>query len=205
MNTRAVFTVAIILSFVAGFMSANTLVYKTHQLEENTIISNNTTKIMALDDRAYYPVAMEKINAAKKSIHIVMFEMVWYGDPNTDQRNVSKLGKALTEASERGVDVKVILENGWSYGGFEYKNIASYDKNWTNYLEKYGVHVKCDWSNQTTHDKLIIIDDYVVIVGSTNWSQSALNYNHEANALIESKAVATEYENYFQNLWNMYQ
>ncbi len=202
MNNRAVFALAVMLAFAAGFMSAEMM--KTQTANHETIIVSNNTKIMALNDREYYPVVIEKINDAKKSIHIVMFEIVWYGNPNTDYHKVSKLGRALTNASKRGVDVKVILENGWSYGNYKYDKLIEYGKNWSAYFKKYKVQVEFDWSNQTTHDKLVIIDDRIVIVGSTNWSQSALNYNHEANALIESKEVAQQYEKYFQELWHDY-
>jgi len=200
---RAIFTVAVLLSFVAGFMSAETLIYHNSNNEPNVIVSNNT-KIMVINDRDYYPVAQSKIDNAKKSIHIVMFEIVWYGNPDTDHHDVSKLGHALAVAAKRGVDVKVIMENGWTYGGFEYKNLVDYVKNWSAYFKAHGVKVELDWSNQTTHDKLVIIDNSIVIVGSTNWSQSALKYNHEADALIENKAVAEEYEKYFDHLWNLY-
>ncbi len=202
MNNRAVFTLAIVFSFAAGFMSAEMLISPTTQGGGNIIVSNNT-KIMAINDRDYYPVAIEKINGAEKSIHMVMYEIRWYGNPDTDYHDVSKLGKALVNAHKRGVDVKVIMDDGRGYG-FTNPDLVNAAKNWSSYLKSKGVQVKFDWSNQTTHDKLIIIDDKLVIVGSTNWSQSALNYNHEANALIESKEVAEQYENYFDSLWNTY-
>ncbi len=204
MNNRAILTIGIILSFAAGFMSAEMLSVSNGRGVNITEVVSNSTKIMIINDRDYYPVALQLINNASKSIHIVMFEMVWYGNPDEDHHNVSKLGKALVAAHERSVEVKVILENGWSYGGFEYSNIPDYAKNWKNYFESKGIEVKFDWSNETTHDKLIIIDDEIVIVGSTNWSQSALNYNHEANAVIDDKKVANSYEDYFQELWNKY-
>ena len=202
MNNRAVFTVAIILAFATGFMSAEMLSTHTQESGGNIIVSNNT-KIMALNDRDYYPVAMERINGAKKSIHMVMYEIRWYGNPEGNSRDVCKLAVALVDAHDRGVDVKIILDDGRGYG-FTNQDLVDAAKNWSSYFTSHGIVVKFDWSNETTHDKLIIIDGEIVIVGSTNWSQSALNYNHEANALIESKEVAEEYENYFEDLWNRY-
>ncbi len=201
MNMRAVFTVAVLLSFAAGFMSAESISY--HSSTGGTVIVSNDTKIMALNDRAYYPVAIEKINSAKKSIHMVMYEIRWYGNPDTDSHEVSKLGVALVKAEKRGVDVKVIMDDGRGHG-FSNPDLVYAAQNWSKYFKAHGVKFEFDWSNMTTHDKLIIIDDYIVIVGSTNWSQSALKYNHEANALIESREVAEQYEKYFNSLWSSF-
>ncbi len=204
MNSRAIITIAIVLSFAAGFMSAEVISLRSGSGVNVTEIVSNGTKIMIINDRDYYPVAIKMIDNAQKSIHMVMFEIVWYGNPNDDQHDVSKLGKALVDAHKRGVDVKVILENGYGWGGFEYSKIPGYAKNWSQYFNSNGVEVRLDWSNETTHDKLIIIDGEIVIVGSTNWSTSALDYNHEANILIENEKVAEEYEEYFEHLWSMY-
>ncbi len=201
MNMRAVFTVAVLLSFAAGFMSAESIMY--HSGNTGNIIVSNNTKIMALNDRDYYPVALSKINEAKKSIHMVMYEIRWYGNPDGDYHEVSKLGVALVKAEKRGVDVKVIMDDGRGHG-FSNPDLVYAAQNWSKYFKAHGVKFEFDWSNITTHDKLIIIDDYIVIVGSTNWSQSALKYNHEANALIESKEVAREYEKYYNYLWNTF-
>ncbi len=203
MNNRAIVSIAILLAFSAGFMSAEMMGVHNYPMHESSIIVSNNTKIMAINDRNYYPVVLSKINYAKKSIHMVMYEIRWYGNPDDDSHDVSKLGRALVSAHDRGVDVKVIMDDGYGFG-FSNPDLVSAAKNWSAYFKSKGISVEFDWSNQTTHDKLIIIDDDIVIVGSTNWSQSALKYNHEANALIESREVANEYENYFEHLWNMY-
>ncbi len=205
MNNRAILVIAVTLAFIAGFMSAEMLVQRENvQGMHYTIIEGNNTKIIPIEDRQYYPIVINKIENANVSIHIVMYEMKWYGNPDKDTHKVSSLGRALVAAEKRGVDVKIILDDGKGYG-FENPQMVEWAKDWREYFESHGIKVKFDWSNQTTHDKLVIIDDYIVIVGSTNWSTSALDYNHEADALIESKAVAQQYEDYFSQLWNVYQ
>ncbi len=205
MNNRALIVIAIVLAFIAGFMSAEIFIVRGGISGNNyTVIESNNTKIIPINDRQYYPLVIEKINGANESIHMVMYEMKWYGNPDSDTHEVSYLGKALVEAKSRGVDVKIILDDGRGYG-FENSDMVEWAQNWRDYFESHGIEVKFDWSNETTHDKLIIIDGSIVIVGSTNWSTSALKYNHEANALIDSKEVAQEYEDYFNSLWNMYQ
>jgi len=204
MNSRAIITIAIILSFAAGFMSAEIISVRSgNGLNVTEVVSNTNTTVMIINDRDYYPVAMKMIDDAHKSIHMVMYEIKWYGDPDNDYHDVSKLGKSLVSAEKRGCDVKIIMDDGRGYG-FENPDMVEWAENWKKYFEAHGIQVKFDWSNQTTHDKLIIIDGEIVIVGSTNWSTSALDYNHEANALIENEKVAEEYEEYFEHLWDMY-
>ena len=203
MNTRAILVTAVILAFIAGFMSAEMLVQQGNNGNKYTVVESSNIKVIPIEDREYYPVVIEKINNANVSIHIVMFEMKWYGNPDKDTHKVSALGRALVAAEKRGVDVKIILDDGKGYG-FESPQMVEWAQNWKEYFESHKIQVKFDWSNQTTHDKLVIIDGSIVIVGSTNWSTSALNYNHEADAIIESKEVAQQYENYFNSLWNIY-
>jgi len=64
-------------------------------------------------------------------------------------------------------------------------------------LEKAGVLVYNDPLNITTHSKLIIIDNYITVIGSTNWSYSALMKNNESSVIISSSEVAEHYEEYF--------
>ncbi len=204
MNNRAILTIVIVLSFAAGFMSAEMISVRSGGGVKITEVISNSTKIMIVNDRDYYPIATRLIDNAKKSINMVMYEIRWYGNPDSDYHDVSKLGKSLVNAKNRGCDVKIIMDDGRGYG-FSNNDLVESAKNWKNYFESKGIEVRFDWSNETTHDKLIIIDDEIVIVGSTNWSQSALDYNHEANAVIVDNKVANEYEDYFQQLWNKYQ
>ena len=40
----------------------------------------------------------------------------------------------------------------------------------------------------------MVIDRYITIVGSTNWTYSALRKNHEASVIIRSRDVAVAFE-----------
>ncbi|MEM4546663.1 MAG: phospholipase D-like domain-containing protein, partial [Nitrososphaerota archaeon] len=66
-----------------------------------------------------------------------------------------------------------------------------------------GVPVRLDESpTTTTHAKLIIIDNETVIIGSHNWTESALTRNHETSIMIQDKETATKLTNYFMRIWN---
>ena len=61
----------------------------------------------------------------------------------------------------------------WEEGGkgkeLERKSREAYEL-----LRKKGVPVYYDDKDRITHDKILVIDNYVTIVGSTNWTYSAL-------------------------------
>ena len=107
----------------------------------------------------------------------------------------------LIEASKRGVDVKVMLEGGEEFLGENFTEAQTKTKE---YLEEGGVKVKFDGEGVTTHAKLIVIDERVVILGSTNWNYYSLDRNNEASVLIKSNEAGIYYEDYFEKLWNQW-
>lgn len=202
MNNKTILVIAVILAFSTGFISSQ-MIASMH-ISSPPVINANGTQIMVINDDEYYPVVIREIKNANVSIHIIMYEIRWYGDPQNDTHEVSNLMREVIKAHERGVEVKIILEDGSTYGEHENKEIKESNENWSKYLERKGIEVKFDKSDVTTHDKLVIIDEYVVILGSTNWSESALKYNHEADVMLRGKKVAEEYEEYFETLWKSF-
>jgi len=67
-----------------------------------------------------------------------------------------------------------------------------------NYLLSNCVNVKLDTESNTDHLKLVIIDNRVVYVGSHNWSESALYYNHETSLEIVSEQIAQAFKEYIE-------
>jgi len=62
------------------------------------------------------------------------------------------------------------------------------------------VKVYFDPPDVTSHDKMIIVDGKLSIVGSTNWSYYALERNNEASVLIHSEEVADYFIKYFEKV-----
>ncbi|MDP8249177.1 MAG: phospholipase D-like domain-containing protein [Candidatus Tritonobacter lacicola] len=134
-------------------------------------------------NREYLPKAIEIIDGAGDSLRIIMYLYKYSG-------HVKKIYRALKKAEERGVDVKIIMDD----------EIAS-NRESAPYLEQAGVDVKIDGPEKKTHCKIIIADSDKVLMGSTNFSNSSLGRNNETNVFIESRAVAGYYEDYFNKLW----
>lgn len=150
-------------------------------------------KVEPLINEQYFYAVHKALKKAKKSIFCVMYlakisEKYDSSFPNT-------LVKDLIKAHKRGVEVKVILDQniqfwakGWNRKKIERKSESAYEL-----LRRAGVPVFYDDKNQITHNKIIVIDEFVTIVGSTNWTYSAMNKNNEASILVESSEVAKEF------------
>ncbi len=148
-----------------------------------------TAQVLPLVDGAYYSAVHAELRRAKKSIRCAMY-FAKYNPKFPDGFEAALLGD-LVSAQKRGLDVSVILDGNkrpWENGGKEQedkKNQSAFD-----FLAERGVNVRYDSDDVLLHSKLIVIDDSVTIVGSTNWTYSALRKNHEASVIIHSPQVA---------------
>ncbi|MGB9636096.1 MAG: phospholipase D-like domain-containing protein [Thermoplasmata archaeon] len=187
---KKIYALLMLLCFVLGFMVAQYVASITKPSE--TQLPENYTAIV-MNDRQYYQAAFNLLQNANKSIHMTMYVIFWYEDNN----EVKNLVNILVAKARAGLDVKVLLDTDPSNQMITSNNTLTAD-----YLRNNGVQVRFDAPSVTTHTKLIIIDSKVVIVGSTNWSYSAINKNHEANLSITDEQLAQKYEEYFDALWN---
>lgn len=113
--------------------------------------------------------------------------------------------KALVEAYKNGVDVKVVLDESYEWDvekhGYSKERSTKNDAVF-NYLKDNGVPVLMDSFEQIMHGKFIVIDDQWVVLGSTNWTYSALSKNVEVSTLIQNEAINSKMEDLFSELWN---
>ncbi|MCX8174498.1 MAG: phospholipase D-like domain-containing protein [Thermoplasmata archaeon] len=186
---KKIYGLLMLLCFVAGFITAQYLA--TLNRPESTNLPENYTAIV-MNDRQYYQAAFDLLQSANKSIHMTMYVIFWYEDNN----EIKNLVNILVAKAKAGLDVKVFLDTDPSNQMVTGNNTLT-----AQYLMNNGVKVKFDSPSVTTHTKLIIIDSKIVIVGSTNWSYSAVNRNHEANLSIADEKLAEKYEEYFSALW----
>lgn len=150
--------------------------------------------VIPLVDAEYYPAVHKALTNAKKSILCVMYMAKL--DPKHMGGDEYQLVLDLINAHKRGVKVRVIFDqnvNFWEKGKkrnvIEKKSEYAYEL-----LLKSGVPVFYDNENKVTHNKVLVIDKYITIIGSTNWTYSALRKNHEASVMIKSRSVALAFE-----------
>ncbi len=150
--------------------------------------------VIPLVDQEYYPTVHKAFTNAKKSILCVMYMAKL--DPGHKGGDEYQLVLDLINAHKRGVKVLVIFDQNvkfWEKGKkrevIEKKSEYAYEL-----LLRAGVPVFYDNKNRVTHSKVMVIDKYITIVGSTNWTYGALRKNHEASVMIKSRDVALAFE-----------
>ena len=107
------------------------------------------------------------------------------------QFSYSGLKDALIELRTRGVRVRLILEPRVD------SNLET-----ASFLSKRGVDVR--WASleyTNTHSKLALIDERCVLVGSINWSRSAVQTNREAAVFFCDAATARVFQKTFEQDW----
>ena len=159
-------------------------------------LSYSDCSVRMVVDTDYFKVAGKEIENARKSIDLIMFELVYYPGKNGPS---NRLLNGLIKARKRGVRVRVIMEGGERYLGPKFTRKV---RRTADFLRFSGIMVRRDGNGQTTHAKLLIIDTTDVLVGSTNWSYYSLTKNHETNVLVKSRNLALQFTNYFDKLWN---
>lgn len=149
----------------------------------------------------YFPAVREAIANAGKSITAVMFLIEL---PQSEANNkTQQLVDELIKAQKRGVKVEVILDQNVDFVNQRHesdwlgkvRSFRAYKQ-----LKEAGVAVHYDEISTYTHAKAIVIDEKIVILGSTNWTQTSLERSVETNVLVESEEAAKSYLEYFETI-----
>ena len=116
---------------------------------------------------------------ANESIHVLIYSFT-----------LDDVSDALIEAYNSGVEVQVVFEKQ------QISKYSEYPK-----LEQAGVAVRNDTNSAYMHNKVMIIDETIVLTGSFNWSAHAEEQNNENLIVIKSTYIAETYEEEFQKIW----
>jgi phosphatidylserine/phosphatidylglycerophosphate/cardiolipin synthase-like enzyme len=127
---------------------------------------------------AYYKggadnIIVDSINQASKSIYLAMY--------NFTNKNIKQ---AIINAKARGLEVKIITDK-------KYKNTKVFKE-----LADIGIKVVHDGTDdKTMHDKILVLDDRIVYVGSANYTVYAFYRNYENILKFDDKKIAQIYKN----------
>ena len=137
----------------------------------------------------YYPAVKKVIDNAQESIHLSMYVVSLR--PDDKDSIVYDLCKSLVEAKDRWVQVKVILDQNINYFDEHYRSkVEGKNSDAYKFLKNNGIEVYLDDRYTYTHSKALVVDNEIVVIGSTNWSQFALTRNNEHSVLIRSPQLA---------------
>ena len=94
----------------------------------------------------------------------------------------------LADARLRGVDVIVVLD----------KSNRTQRSSVAELAQRAGIPTLIDDRHAIAHNKIMIIDDRIVITGSYNFSRAAEKSNAENLVIIESAPIARKYQQNWQ-------
>ena len=121
------------------------------------------------------------VNDAQSSIRFLAFSFTDY-----------PLAQAMLARAQAGVDVQGVFETfGSNSPRSELKTL------WC-----AGLSVRQDGNGSFLHDKIILIDDSIVVTGSLNFSSSADEDNEENVIIIDNPEIAALYLQEYQKLWD---
>lgn len=123
---------------------------------------------------------VKQIDASKKSIKVMA-----YGFTSIN------LAEALVRAKKRGVDVALIQDEKSSQN-----NREALQK-----LLDAAIEVRSDGKHAIQHNKVMVIDQDVVITGSYNFTNSAETRNAENIMIVKSEYAARRYLDNWNHHW----
>jgi hypothetical protein len=158
-------------------------------------------EVIDISGTKYFPAVKEALSKAEKSINVAMFTIE--SSLSRQDSKPNRLIDALIEAKKRGVDVEVILDQNVDF--VQQRHASDWEtkiKSTRVYkrLKDAGIKVYYDEPTRYTHAKCVIIDKKIVILGSTNWTESSFDNNIETSVLIDSKELAEEILSYLKTI-----
>ena len=152
--------------------------------------------VVPLRNRMYYYFLKDAIKSARYRIWTSMF-IINISREYDIQQDVLNILKLLTYKNSLGLDVRVIIGD-----SDDVPEIREVNEIARRYLKSKKVHVKkYKGSKQSTHSKYIIIDDKLIIVGSHNWTNNAINKSEEDAVAIWSESLNNELQYQFLSTW----
>lgn len=104
--------------------------------------------------------------------------------------------KALLEARKRGVDIQILVPGPY----VDSKVVRHASRELWGPLLKAGVQI-AEYQPALFHCKVMIVDDFFVSVGSTNFDERSFRLNDEANLNILNREFAFEQGKIFRDDW----
>ncbi len=149
-------------------------------------------QIRILPDREYYDTLTSLIQHARHRIDLAMFVFKTTKSP---KNRPALLAKELIRARKKGVMINVVLEKSGYADNINKENLKVAKR-----LRKKGIKVRFDDPKTTSHAKMVVVDSRYCLVGSHNFTHSALTYNNEFSLLIDSTVLAEEMLQYMDTI-----
>ena len=182
----------LVIGLVIGFAIGASAVYLAFSILKPAQ-TPTLGRLELLPDEKYIVAVSRLIASANKSVHVVMYVAKYDPKQSAEKDPANMLLELLASAKRKGLDVRVVVDD---------VTKQSYPET-IEFLKSRNVPVRLDpKAGVTTHAKVVIVDGEWVVIGSHNWTQSALSSNREYSVLVRSSEIATKVEEYFEELWS---
>ena len=173
---------------IFSFLSQKKFNFESYQKINDYIIDKFYMVKPTVFEVHFFPNPSEEIHLinliskTKTSLDIAMFTI-----------NNIKIASEIKNIFSRGIKLRILSDS--ECIKMPSSNVYS--------LAALGISVKIDDSvRYHMHHKFCVIDKSVVVTGSFNWTDQAVNHNQENLLFIENKELAAKYSNEFEKLWN---
>jgi phosphatidylserine/phosphatidylglycerophosphate/cardiolipin synthase-like enzyme len=185
---------------MAERFAAERTALKSLSVPKPVLTWNASPRVVPIPNELYAPAVGKLIRGARRRIWVAMLDARYYETaPGPPERAARKQARGeppsltnlmladLQAAARRGVDVRLVIDA--SRDG----RMPPTKTDFLDMLKEAGGKVFEDPLDVTTHAKVMIVDDDFTVVGSTNWSEAAVEENNETAVVIESPEINGDY------------
>ncbi|PAF47543.1 nuclease [Helicobacter sp. 12S02634-8] len=154
------------------------------------LAASQSIYFMPYEQKDALKTLINSINTATKSIDVAIYSF-------TNR----EIAKSLKNAAKKGVKIRII---------YDYESNKDNTYSTIGYLSKYnhiqtcllqGKKAKNRKYNGIMHQKLAIIDNHTIFVGSANWSKNAFENNYELLVKSNDGAMITKANSFFSKMF----
>ena len=149
--------------------------------------------LQLLPDERFYQVLHDRLTHAARRVYVSMFLF----SPRWYDKTINLMAD-FTAASQRGLQCRMVLSAAPIKIGKRRPNQETAQR-----LLNAGWQVKVMAGNRTLHEKLIVIDDAIVIFGSHNLAWTSISKNFELSVCIEDPDLNRQAEALFWQRWKL--
>ncbi|PAF41147.1 phospholipase D-like domain-containing protein [Helicobacter sp. 11S03491-1] len=158
----------------------------------NTLYADKMLYFMPYEQKNALNSLIKSIQSSHKNIDISIYSFTH-----------REIAKALKNAAKRGVNIRII---------YDYESNINNPYSTIGYLSKYNHIQTCLLQGQKKqnkhkqyfgimHQKLAIIDNHTLILGSANWSKNAFENNYEVLLLSDDTTLIAKAKNYYNKMF----
>lgn len=145
-------------------------------------IDNTRIEVLFSPDDGTAIRLLELIRDAQKSINFLAYAFT-----------SDSLAEAILSRARMGVVVAGVFEE----SQIQVNNASEYKR-----TQSAGLNVRLDGNPRNMHEKVLIIDEQIVVTGSYNFSRSAEESNDENTLIIHNADIAAQYLAEFNRIYN---